>query len=266
MTDSDHSGLNNPVSSQFILSYPHFSTLPRHIGIIMDGNGRWAQRKKLPRVMGHRNAIRAVRETVETCAALKIEFLTLYAFSTENWLRPLEEVDFLMKLLEEFLKRELKTLMENNIRLRLIGNKDRLPDYTRKPFEKAIGETEHNTGLTLCLAVDYGSRKEILDACRSIATKVRDKEISPEEIDEAVFQNYLYTAEIPDLDLIIRTSGEKRLSNFMLWQASYAELYFTDTLWPDFNKDILFQSLSSFSERSRRMGKVVQLEGKTNEK
>lgn len=232
----------------------------------MDGNGRWAQKKRLPRVLGHKNAIRAVRETVETCAEIKIKYLTLYAFSTENWLRPLEEVNFLMKLLEEYLKQELKTLLDNNVRLRLIGNPDRLPEYTKAPLENAIARTKNNTGLTLSLAIDYGSRREITDACRAIAMKVARNEIDPAAIDEEMFQSFLYTADMPDPDLIIRTSGERRLSNFLLWQASYAELYFTETLWPDFNKEILFESLASFGQRNRRMGRVFQLEGEAHEK
>ncbi len=230
--------------------------LPRHLGIIMDGNGRWAKRRRLPRVAGHRNATKALRSTVETCTELGLEVLTLYAFSTENWERPAKEVGFLMKLFEEYLKKELATLKKNNIHFRLIGHRHRLPDFVQKPLSQALEETKDNDRMTLCLAMDYGSRDEITKACREIAAKVKKQELFPEEIDEQLISDHLYTGGLGDPDLIIRTSGELRLSNFLLWQAAYSELYFTNTFWPDFDRKELLTALEDYSSRERRLGKI----------
>ena len=230
--------------------------MPKHVGIIMDGNGRWAKRKKLPRIYGHKNAIHAVHEIVETAAKLGIDVLTLYAFSTENWGRPEKEVSFLMKLFEEFLKKELSTLSENNIRFQLLGNQDRLPGFLDEPLEKAYQKTSNNTGTRLCLAVDYGSRDEIVQACRQIAVKVAKGELKDSDINEALVSDHLFTQSLDDPDLIIRSSGELRLSNFMLWQAAYSEFFFTSTLWPDFRKIDFYEALEEFSKRKRRKGKV----------
>lgn len=231
-------------------------SLPGHVGIIMDGNGRWAKQKKFPRIYGHRNAISAVRQTVEASVELGIKILTLYAFSTENWERPKVEVNFLMKLFEEFLKKELKTLTENNIQFKILGHRSRLPAFLDNPIQHAYDVTKNNTGMTLCLAVDYGSRSEILNACKKIVKKVQSNQLNYDDIDEAIFSEHLFTNGLADPDLIIRTSGELRLSNFLLWQSAYAEFYFTDTLWPDFNRTELIKALVDYSGRNRRRGKV----------
>jgi undecaprenyl diphosphate synthase len=222
----------------------------------MDGNGRWAREKHFPRILGHKNAIKAVRSIVESCAELGIKALTLYAFSTENWGRPKKEVEFLMQLFEEFLKKELKTMMDNNICLRLLGNKEHLPQAVLVPLETALRKSNANTGMTLCLAMDYGGRDEITQACQRIAKKVAGAELKLEEITESTISDHLFTAGLDDPDLIIRTSGELRLSNFLLWQAAYAEFYFTDTYWPDFTKEELLLAIKSYSQRTRRLGKV----------
>ena len=222
----------------------------------MDGNGRWAREKHFPRILGHKNAIKAVRSIVESCVELGIKALTLYAFSTENWGRPKKEVEFLMQLFEEFLRQELKTMMDNNICLRLLGNKEHLPHAVLVPLETALRKSNANTGMTLCLAMDYGGRDEITQACQRIAKKVAGAELKPEEITESTVSDHLFTAGLDDPDLIIRTSGELRLSNFLLWQAAYAEFYFTDTYWPDFTKEELLLAIKSYSQRTRRLGKV----------
>jgi len=222
----------------------------------MDGNGRWAKQKKFPRIYGHKNAISAVRQTVEASVELGIKILTLYAFSTENWERPHKEVNFLMRLFEEFLKKEVRSLIDNNIQFKILGHRNRLPAFLKGPIEHAYEATKANTGMTLCLAVDYGSRSEILTACKEIAKKVQANQLNYEEIDESVFSEHLFTKGLADPDLIIRTSGELRLSNFLLWQSAYAEFYFTETLWPDFNRSELIKALEDYSGRSRRRGKV----------
>jgi len=238
------------------LETPKIESIPGHVGIIMDGNGRWAKQKKFPRIYGHRNAISAVRETVEASVELGIKILTLYAFSTENWERPKKEVNFLMKLFEEFLKKEVSTLIENNIQFKILGHRNRLPTFLDNPIQHAYDLTKNNTGMTLCLAVDYGSRSEILNACKEIAQKVQSNQMNCDDIDEAVFSAHLFTNGLADPDLIIRTSGELRLSNFLLWQSAYAEFYFTDTLWPDFNRAELIKALKDYSGRNRRRGKL----------
>ncbi len=232
--------------------------LPKHLAIIMDGNGRWAKKQGMMRVFGHENGTKAVRTTVETCARLGIENLTLYAFSTENWNRPKLEVDTLMKLLMSSLKKEIGTLQENNIRLASIGSLEMLPDSARKSLLEVIEKTKNNSRMTLTLALSYGSRDEILHAVRAIATKVKNNLIVPGNIDESTINNHLYTHNLPDVDLLIRTSGEHRISNFLLWQIAYAELYFTDVLWPDFGEKELYAALADYQKRERRFGKTSE--------
>ena len=234
------------------------SNLPQHIAIIMDGNGRWAKRQGAARVFGHRNAIKAVRETTEGCAELGIHYLTLYAFSTENWNRPKYEVDMLMTLLVHTIRDEIKTLMDNNVRLSHIGNVESLPVDCQRELAEAMKATEQNTGLTLILALSYSGRWEILEAVRQLATDVRNGELSVTDIDEAMFSQYLTTSGIPDPELMIRTSGEMRISNFLLWQVAYSELYMPDVLWPDFRKHHLYEAILSYQQRERRFGKTSE--------
>jgi len=228
--------------------------LPRHIAVIMDGNGRWARKQGFARVKGHEKGVGAVRATVEAAAELGIKFLTLYAFSTENWNRPKHEIDALMRLLVKSIHNEMKTLMENNIRLKTIGNFGALPVKSQQELSKAINKTSGNTGLTLVLALSYSSRWEILEATRGIARRVASRELIPEEIDLPVFTSHLSTHGIPDPELLIRTSGEYRISNFLLWQIAYTELYFTPTLWPDFTKDEFYRAILDYQHRERRFG------------
>ncbi|MCG2610798.1 isoprenyl transferase [Flavobacterium sp. SM15] len=232
--------------------------LPKHLAIIMDGNGRWAKQKGMLRAFGHENGTKAVRETVETCAKLGIENLTLYAFSTENWNRPKLEVDTLMKLLITSLKGELKTLQNNNIRLNSIGNLDNLPTSVKKELQEVIDKTKENTRMTLTLALSYGSREEIVNAVRKISDKVKNNIISSADIDESIINQHLYTHNLPDVDLVIRTSGEHRISNFLLWQIAYAEFYFTEVLWPDFREKDLYEAIISYQKRERRFGKTSE--------
>ena len=232
--------------------------LPKHLAIIMDGNGRWAKQKGFLRAFGHENGTKSVRVTVETCAKLGIENLTLYAFSTENWNRPKLEVDTLMKLLINSLKNELKTLTDNNIRLHTIGNVDLLPKSAQKELLDVIEKTKSNTRMTLTLALSYGSREEIISAVREISHKVKNNIISIDAIDESIINQHLYTQNLPDVDLVIRTSGEHRISNFLLWQIAYAELYFTDVLWPDFKEEELYEAIISYQKRERRFGKTSE--------
>jgi undecaprenyl diphosphate synthase len=229
---------------------------PRHIAIIMDGNGRWAKSRGLPRAAGHRAGAETVREVVSACQDLGVEFLTLYAFSSENWNRPQKEIDSLMSLLERFLKSKAQDLSDKNVRLRSIGRTELLPPSCRYELDKAIEATKGNTGLTLILALSYGSREEITDAARRIVTKVQDGELSLSEIDEQHFADHLDTAQYPDPDLLIRTSGELRLSNFLLWQLSYAEFYVTQKNWPDFRKSDFLEAIDNYSRRNRRFGRV----------
>jgi len=232
--------------------------LPIHLAVIMDGNGRWAKQKGLFRAMGHESGTKAVREIVEASAEIQIPFLTLYAFSTENWNRPQMEVDLLMKLLVTSLKKEIKTLQDNNIKLNAIGNIESLPKKAYKELIEVIKKTQNNTGMTLTLALSYGSREEITKTIREISVKVKNNLISPDDIDESVINNHLYTQNLPDVDLLIRTSGEQRISNFLLWQIAYAELYFTDTLWPDYTKNHLFEAILNYQNRERRFGKTSE--------
>jgi len=230
--------------------------VPRHIAIIMDGNGRWAKSRGLPRAAGHRAGAEAVREVVSACQDLGVEFLTLYAFSSENWNRPQKEIDSLMSLLERFLKSKAQEFSDKNVRLRSIGRTELLPPSCRYELDKAIEATKGNTGLTLILALSYGSREEITDAARRIVTKVQDGELSLSEVDEQHLANHLDTAQYPDPDLLIRTSGELRLSNFLLWQLSYAEFYVTQKNWPDFRKSDFLEAIDNYSRRNRRFGRV----------
>lgn len=232
--------------------------LPKHLAIIMDGNGRWAKKQGLLRTIGHENGAKAVRETVETCARLGIKNLTLFAFSTENWNRPKLEVDTLMKLLSKALKKELKTLTKNDIRLNTIGNIESLPKSIVRSLTEVTESTKENQRMTLTLALNYGSKEEITRATKLIANKVKDNIILIDDIDESVINNHLYTHNLPDVDLVIRTSGEQRISNFLLWQIAYAEFYFTETLWPDFTADDLMQAIQSFQNRERRFGKTSE--------
>ncbi|NDV43379.1 isoprenyl transferase [Flagellimonas sediminis] len=232
--------------------------LPKHMAIIMDGNGRWAQQRGKLRVFGHENGAEAVKRTVETCVKLEIQYLTLYAFSTENWNRPKIEVDTLMKLLVTALKRELKNLKKNNIRLKAIGRMETLPEKVHRELDEVIAKTSKNTGMTVTLALSYGSREEITSAVREIAVKVKNNIISPENIDEQVINTHLYAHFLPDVDLLIRTSGECRISNFLLWQIAYAELYFIDVFWPDFNEQHLVEAIMSYQNRERRFGKTSE--------
>jgi undecaprenyl diphosphate synthase len=232
--------------------------LPKHIAIIMDGNGRWAKKKGNPRVFGHRNGVTAVRDTVEGAAELGIEYLTLYAFSTENWNRPRTEIDALMTLLVTTINKETKTLRDNNIRLRAIGDIDSMPKSVARHLKGAIEKTEKNTGLNLILALSYSSRWEILNAVKTIASDLMNNKLEGNEIDQKTFESYLTTHEFPDPELLIRTSGEYRLSNFLLWQAAYTELYFTSTLWPDFRRNDLYKAIADYQSRERRFGKISE--------
>ncbi len=224
----------------------------------MDGNGRWAKQRGKLRIFGHENGVEAVRNTVESCAKLQIEYLTLYAFSTENWNRPKMEVETLMRLLVASLRKEMKTLSKNNIRLKAIGKIDSLPSKAQKELSEVISKTSKNTGMTLTLALSYGSREEIKSAVKEIAAKVKNNIISPENIDETVINTHLYTHFMPDVDLLIRTSGERRISNFLLWQIAYAELYFIDVFWPDFREHHLVEAILSYQNRERRFGKTSE--------
>ena len=232
--------------------------LPKHLAIIMDGNGRWAKKKGFLRAIGHENGAKAVRQTVETCAQIGIPNLTLYAFSSENWNRPKLEVDTLMKLLVKSLKKELETLTKNNIKLNAIGNLNNLPKSVLKELTEVLEKTKNNTRLTLSLALSYGSRNELLEATKELCNKVKNNIISIDAIDESVINKHLYTHNLPDVDLLIRTSGEQRISNFMLWQIAYAELYFTEVLWPDFSNEHLHQALETYQNRERRYGKTSE--------
>jgi undecaprenyl diphosphate synthase len=232
------------------------ATLPRHIAIIMDGNGRWARQRTLTRIKGHQAAAQSVRETVETCARLGIQYLTLYAFSTENWERPKREVEALMRLLKDFLVKERDRMLENNIQLNVIGRTDKFTDSLREEMQNTIEATSVNDRLILTLALNYGGRQEIIDATKKIAREVAEQKLDPAQIDEQTITSHLDTADMPDPDLLIRTSGEFRVSNFLLWQISYSEIYITDVLWPDFRKGDLAEAIKEFSTRERRYGKV----------
>ncbi len=230
--------------------------LPAHIAIIMDGNGRWAKKRDLPRTAGHEAGVEAVRRVVRACAELGVKYLTLYTFSVENWNRPREEVAALMKLLTRTTRREIDELNRNNVRLTTIGRIDELSKSRRLALAMAVEKTKKNTGLVLNLALNYGGRTEIIDSVRAIALGIRSGHILPSEINESLFSDYLYTAGITDPDLLVRTSGEMRISNFLLWQTSYTEMYITNVLWPDFGRLELFEAIIEYQRRERRFGKV----------
>jgi undecaprenyl diphosphate synthase len=232
--------------------------LPEHIAIIMDGNGRWAKRRGNDRIFGHRNGVNAVRETIEAAAELGIGYLTLYAFSTENWNRPRTEIDALMSLLVKSLHEETRTLIKNNIRLLIIGEIENLPKQLVRNLKRSIDVTSQNTGIKLILALSYSARWEILDAVRKIAGHVKEGDIDPEKITCEFFTECLQTKDIPDPELLIRTSGEYRISNFLLWQIAYTELYFTETLWPDFTKEDLYKAICNYQRRERRFGMISE--------
>ena len=232
--------------------------LPKHTAIIMDGNGRWAKKKGKLRVFGHEQGVKTVRRTVEDCARMGLEYLTLYTFSTENWNRPKFEVETLMRLLMSSLKKELVTLNENNIKLNTIGDIASLPKTAHRELLDVMDKTKNNTGMTLTLALSYGARDEIKNAVQQISVKVKNNIISPENIDETIINNHLYTHNLPDVDLLIRTSGEHRISNFLLWQIAYSELYFIDVFWPDFSEHHLLEAIKNYQNRERRFGKTSE--------
>ena len=234
------------------------TNLPKHIAIIMDGNGRWAKQKGKLRVFGHENGVKTVRDTVQNCVKLGLEHLTLYTFSTENWNRPKLEVETLMRLLVSSLKKELQTFLKNNVKLNTIGNIESLPKRVYKELNEVMDKTKANTGMTLTLALSYGAREEIKNAVQQISIKVKNNIISPENIDETIINNHLYTHNLPDVDLLIRTSGEHRISNFMLWQIAYSELYFIDVFWPDFKENHLIEAIENYQNRERRFGKTSE--------
>lgn len=231
-------------------------SIPHHVAIIMDGNGRWAKQKGLPRVAGHREGMKVVNKIVRKSNDIGVKVLTLYAFSTENWKRPKPEVEFLMKLPELYLDKELPKLIEQNVKVRLMGRRENLPEHTLRAVDTAIEQTKENTGLILNFALNYGSRAEIIDAVQSIAKDVHAGAITHESIDESVIASYLMTKDLPDPDLLIRTSGEMRLSNFMLWQLAYSEFCFTDVLWPDFTEKHFMEAVHAYQQRGRRYGGV----------
>ena len=236
--------------------------MPRHVAVIMDGNGRWAEKRHLPRVAGHRAGVKTARTVIETCSHLKISCLTLYAFSLENWRRPQAEVDFLMRLLREYLKLELPAIHKNNVRLLVIGRPEQLPEAVRKDIKDAMTLTSRNTGLTLIVALNYGGRAELVDAFNAMLDSVRSNGLSAFRADEQTISEHLYTAGLPDPDLLIRTSGEMRVSNFLLWQIAYAEIYVTETLWPDFSRERLLEALVEFQKRERRYGGLGTVRGR----
>lgn len=250
-------GSLGPVTTEeaHLLEKLDLERLPRHIAVIMDGNGRWAQKRHLPRVAGHRQGTQSARTTIETCARLHIEALTLYAFSVENWRRPKTEIEFLMQLLREYLRREMPLIQRNNIRMRFLGRPDELPEGVQKDTREAVGATARNTGMVLSIALNYGGRAEIVDAMNAILAE-RNGHGSGNAVTEEVLSRHLYTANLPDPDLLIRTSGEMRVSNFLLWQIAYAEIFVTETLWPDFNRAKLLAALLEYQKRERRYGGI----------
>jgi len=241
-----------------LVSQIQSDNLPKHLAIIMDGNGRWAKKQGLLRAIGHESGTKSVKTIVQACAKLGIENLTLYAFSTENWNRPKLEVEILMKILVNSLKKELETMQKNNIKLNSIGSLENLPKSVQKELLDVIEKTKNNTRMTLTLALSYGSREEILNTVKKISNKVKNNIISVDAIDESIFNSHLYTHNLPDVDLVIRTSGEHRISNFLLWQIAYAEFYFTDVLWPDFSEQHLYEAIISYQKRERRFGKTSE--------
>lgn len=230
--------------------------LPQHVAVIMDGNGRWAKRQGLPRIMGHKRGVDALKDLLRCCKDWGIKALTAYAFSTENWKRPQEEVEFLMSLFQRVLRQELREMVEENVQIQFVGNLQALPKTLQAEISRSMAETKNNQSIKFTVATNYGGRQEILQACRAIAQKVQDGILKPEEISEELFASHLYTAGIADPDLLIRTSGEMRLSNFLLWQMAYGEIYITDALWPDFDRKEFHRALCAYQQRERRFGKV----------
>ena len=251
-----HSLADEGTEEMQILRSLDLARLPRHVAIIMDGNGRWAGRRHLPRVAGHRAGIASVRDVVEASARLGLEAITLYAFSKENWKRPHAEVETLMQLLREYLRRELETLQKNRIRFRVIGAIEELVAPVREELERGMAATSGNDGLLFNIALSYGGRAEIVEACRRLLSEAASGRVDPASLDEATFARFLYTAGVPDPDLLIRTSGELRVSNFLLWQIAYAEIWVTETLWPDFRRRELFRAIADFQKRNRRYGGI----------
>lgn len=250
------SGIESGSADEFLLRQIDHDRLPSHIAIIMDGNGRWAARRDQPRVTGHRAGAEAVRATVDTAARLRISYLTLYAFSTENWKRPRLEVEALMGLLREFLRQEIRSLKENNIRFQTIGREQGLENAVRREIDRARRETDANTGMVLTVALNYSGRSEIVEACRELVVECLAAGRDPSEISQYDIDQHLFTRDLPDPDLLIRTSGEMRVSNFLLWQIAYSEIYVTDTLWPDFRRANLFEAIVEYQKRERRYGDV----------
>ncbi|MEH1821095.1 MAG: isoprenyl transferase [Nostoc sp.] len=230
--------------------------LPQHVAVIMDGNGRWAKRQGLPRIMGHKRGVDALKDLLRCCQDWGIQALTAYAFSTENWKRPQEEVDFLMTLFQRVLRQELREMVEENVQIKFVGNLQDLPRSLQQEISRSMEETKNNRGIRFSVATNYGGRQEILQACQAIAKQVQQGMLQPDEINEQVFESHLYTAGVTDPDLLIRTSGEMRLSNFLLWQMAYGEIYITDALWPDFNRVEFHRALCAYQQRERRFGKV----------
>lgn len=234
--------------------------MPTHVAVIMDGNGRWAKRRGLPRIMGHRKGVDTLKKLLRCCRDWGIGALTAYAFSTENWGRPTREVDFLMTLFERVLRQELKEMMEEDVRIEFVGNLAALPETLQQEIDRAVSMTAGNQGIRFSVATNYGGRQEILQACRAISAQVKAGTLQPEDIDESLFSRHLYTSNISDPDLLIRTSGEMRISNFLLWQLAYSEFYITDTLWPDFDTAEFHEAMKAFQKRDRRFGKVNESE------
>ena len=247
-----------------LLDQLELKNLPQHIAVIMDGNGRWAQRRHLPRVAGHRAGVKAAREIIESCVRLKLPCLTLYAFSLENWRRPQAEVDFLMRLLREYLSRELPSIHKNNIKFQVIGRSEQLPEAVRRDIEEGMRLTSQNTGMKLVVALNYGARAEIVDAFNAMLKEAKASPAENFQVDEQTISAHLYTVSLPDPDLLIRTSGEMRVSNFLLWQIAYAEIYVTETLWPDFSRECLLEALLDFQKRERRYGGLGSQPNETN--
>jgi undecaprenyl diphosphate synthase len=243
----------------FLLEKLNLGQLPKHLAVIMDGNGRWAQRRHLPRIAGHRKGTETARIAIETCSRLKLETLTLYAFSVENWRRPKAEIDFLMQLLREYLRQEMPLIQRNNIRMRFLGRSDELPPAVQRDTREAVEATAGNTGMVLCIALNYGGRAEIVDAANALLAE-RQAAGDSRKLTESELERHLYTAGLPDPDLLIRTSGEMRVSNFLLWQIAYAEIFVTETLWPDFNRPRLLEAFVDFQKRDRRYGGIGESE------
>jgi len=264
--EADLAGALGPVTAEEsrLLEKLDLERLPRHVAVIMDGNGRWAQRRHLPRVAGHSAGTKAARTTIEACARLKIEALTLYAFSVENWRRPKAEIDFLMQLLREYLRKEMPLLQKNNIRMRFLGRIEELPAGVQADARDAMEKTSLNSGMTLCVALNYGGRAEIVDAVNSLLAEKHGNG-SNSAVSEEQLARFMYTGGLPDPDLLIRTSGEMRVSNFLLWQIAYSEIFVTETLWPDFNRARLLEALVEFQKRERRYGGIREGESSVEE-